>query len=230
LRCDDDPRVSPFVAKWRPTTFAFGVIESPIAVVVERFLASDSAGSLSASGHRLTFEEAFGRLLPLSSARQRRLFLATREDAWTVVVDNGITGTDVHALLTWYCSSFGAETIEAVYRPDTVDVKAGGWPGAIALYVNQPAAPGHKWHWLHDSRMIRLARDDAGRWEFGRSVDQEPWPFEQMDHYGARRVRDRFTLTMLLDYLEALGVRPFAESFYDVGAAALLVEHRGLAA
>ena len=70
------------------------------------------------------------------------------------------------------------------------------------------------------------AANDGGRWVF----DQfgEPFPFEKLEQYQARRLRDRFTFDMLQEYLHHLGLSPFEESFYlPDGAPAWLVEKTG---
>ncbi len=70
------------------------------------------------------------------------------------------------------------------------------------------------------------ASNDGGRWVF----DQfgEPFPFEKLEQYQARKVRDRFTFDMLKEYLRHLGLSPFEEDFYlPQGAPAWLVEKTG---
>ncbi|WNG43884.1 hypothetical protein F0U60_07085 [Archangium minus] len=44
--------------------------------------------------------------------------------------------------------------------------------------------------WLNYLRTI-YAMNDGGRWVFGQSG--EPFPFEKLEQYQARKVRDRFT-------------------------------------
>jgi hypothetical protein len=56
----------------------------------------------------------------------------------------------------------------------------------------------------------------------------EPFPFEQVERYQERRVRDRFTFEMLKDYLRHLGLSPFEEDFYlPQGSSAWLVQKTG---
>jgi len=56
----------------------------------------------------------------------------------------------------------------------------------------------------------------------------EPFPFEQLEQYQSRRVRDRFTFDMLKQYLHHLGLAPFEEDFYlPEGGPAWLVERVG---
>jgi hypothetical protein len=65
-----------------------------------------------------------------------------------------------------------------------------------------------------------------GRWVFDECG--EPFPFEKLEQYQARRVRDRFTFDMLKEYLLHLGLSPFEESFYlPSGVPAWLVERTG---
>ena len=59
---------------------------------------------------------------------------------------------------------------------------------------------------------VIYAANDGGPWEFGQFG--EPLPFEETERYQARRVRDRFTMEMLRDYLQALGIRAFEADYY----------------
>ncbi len=70
------------------------------------------------------------------------------------------------------------------------------------------------------------ASNDGGRWVFDQ--EGEPFAFEQVEQYQARRVRDRFTFEMLKDYLRHLGLSPFEEDFYlPPGSCAWLVQKTG---
>ncbi|HEX8700699.1 MAG TPA: hypothetical protein VF815_17745 [Myxococcaceae bacterium] len=92
--------------------------------------------------------------------------------------------------------------------------------GAMMLDVFNPHPTG--------PRYLRAlgASNDGGRWVFDSSG--EPFPFEKLERYQARKVRDRFTFDMLKDYLHHLGLSPFDESFYlPEGEPAWLVEKTG---
>ena len=53
-------------------------------------------------------------------------------------------------------------------------------------------------------RTIDCGVFDSGRWTFeARGTEQ---PFEELEAYDSQRVRDRFTRSMLLRYLSALGI------------------------
>jgi hypothetical protein len=93
--------------------------------------------------------------------------------------------------------------------------------GIVALEVYGP----RQTDWLNYLRTI-YAMNDGGRWVFGQSG--EPFPFEKLERYQARKVRDRFTFDMLEEYLHHLGLSPFREDFYlPEGAPAWLVEKTG---
>jgi hypothetical protein len=54
--------------------------------------------------------------------------------------------------------------------------------------------------------------DDGGNWRFDAAGDVQP--FEEPEHYHARRTRDRFSLDMPASYCAALEIEPFDEDFY----------------
>jgi hypothetical protein len=93
--------------------------------------------------------------------------------------------------------------------------------GVVVLEVYGP----QQTDWLNIVRDVYVA-NDGGRWVFGQSG--APFPFEQVEQYQARRVRDRFTFDMLKEYLRHLSLSPFEEDFYlPEGAPAWLVEKTG---
>ncbi|UEA60031.1 hypothetical protein LK459_03875 [Gordonia otitidis] len=53
---------------------------------------------------------------------------------------------------------------------------------------------------------------DGARWRF--EQQGEPLPFEDTSAYQRRRVKDRFTEQMLLDFAAHLGLFPMDEDFY----------------
>ncbi len=114
----------------------------------------------------------------------------------------------------------GCRGMRVVAVPHTYR-KGQGRYGAVMLAVYGP----HQTAWLNYIRSMG-ALNDGGRWVF----DQfgEPFPFEKVEQYQSRRVRDRFTFDMLKEYLGHLGLSPFEENFYlPEGAPAWVVEKTG---
>ena len=93
--------------------------------------------------------------------------------------------------------------------------------GGVSLEVYGPQNVG-----LRNILRTLYAVNDGGRWVFGQSGT--PFPFEKLEQYQAKRVRDRFTFDMLKEILHHLGLSPFEEDFYlPGGAPAWLTERRG---
>ncbi|MFL5358212.1 hypothetical protein [Archangium sp.] len=167
-----------------------------------------------------TLEQVLSSLLPLTSPEAaRQLFMPTRS-AWTAYVENTRGGTDAMSAMSYMAETLGCRGLRVVAVPHTLREDKGRY-GAVALSVYGP----HQTAWLNYVRVVS-AVDDGGRWVF----DQfgEPFPFEKLEQYQARRVRDRFTFDMLKEYLRHLGLSPFEEDFYlPGGAPAWLVERKG---
>lgn len=64
----------------------------------------------------------------------------------------------------------------------------------------------------YGKRYVAAQRESGSRWVFQQFG--EPLDFEDTDAYLSRRIRDRLTPTMLVDYCAALGLRPFDDAFY----------------
>ena len=64
---------------------------------------------------------------------------------------------------------------------------------------------------LNSVRAISLVRDGA-RWRL--DLTGTPQDFEDIEAYSRRKVADRFTDEMLIDYAAALGLEPFSDDFY----------------
>jgi hypothetical protein len=123
--------------------------------------------------------------------------------------------------MAYMARTLGCRGLRVVAVPHTYRKGRGGRYGAVMLTVYGPRETA----WINTLRVVS-ASNDGGPWVF----DQvgEPFPFEQVERYQERRVRDRFTFDMLKDYLRHLGLSPFEEDFYlPEGAPAWLVEKTG---
>jgi hypothetical protein len=61
------------------------------------------------------------------------------------------------------------------------------------------------------------AHAEDGRWSWHESG--APRPFEQLDRYGARLIRNQFDRLLLVQYLSALGIHADDAGFYGNGIA-----------
>jgi hypothetical protein len=198
--------------RWAPMTSEMGFLEAR-AEYAARAFASWQAGLQAPRGISVqvrpvsgSLEQALSALLPLTDAeRQRYLFMPTRS-SWTAYLDNGWRGTDAASAMGYMAEAIGCRGLRVVAVPHTLRKDKGRY-GAMMLEVYGP----HKTDWLNYLRTI-CAANDGGRWVFEQSG--QPFPFEKLERYQERRVRDRFTFDMLKDYLHHLDLDPFEEDFY----------------
>ncbi len=214
--------------RWAPVTSTMGFLELG-AEQAARAFATWQEGLMTPRGISVevlpvsgTLEQALSSLLPLTSGEtQRELFIPTRS-AWTAYVENGWTGTDAASPMSYMAQRLSIRCLRVVAVPHTLHKHQGGRYGAVMLDMFGP----EKLEKILNYVRSIYAANDGGRWVFGHSG--EPFPFEQVEKYQARRVRDRFTFEMLKDYLRHLGLAPFEEDFYmPPGSRAWLIQKTG---
>ena len=212
--------------RWAPVTSEMGFLEARPEYAARAY-AAWQAGLLVPEGvtvevHPVTgsLEHVLSSLLPLTDSEvQRHLFIPTRS-TWTAYVENGHRGTDAMSTMGHMAQELGCRGLRVVAVPNTYR-KGQGRYGAVMLSVYGP----HQTDWLNYVRVVS-ASNDGGRWVFEQFG--EPFPFEKVEQYQVRRVRDRFTFEMLKEYLRHLGLYSFEEDFYlPEGAPAWLVGKTG---
>jgi hypothetical protein len=213
--------------RWAPVTSEMGFLELGAEQAAQAF-AIWERGLMTPRGIVVevlpvtgTLEQVLSRLLPLTSGEtQRHLFIPTRS-AWTAYVENGWTGTDAASPMRSMARRLSIRCLRVVAVPHTLRGDHGRY-GAVMLGVYGPKQPEK----LTSTVRALAAANDGGRWVFEQSG--EPFPFEQVEKYQERRVRDRFTFEMLKDYLHHLGLAPFEEDFYmPPGSHAWLIQKTG---
>jgi len=212
--------------RWAPLTSEMGFLETRAEHAARTFAAWHTELStprgITVELHPVsgTLEQTLSALLPVTGPEvQRYLFLPTRSP-WSAYVENG-WGTDAASAMRVMARRVGCRGLRVVAVPHTYR-KGQGRYGGVMLEMYGP----HPMPWISNTLRALGASNDGGRWvfdEFG-----EPFPFERLEQYQARRVRDRFTFDMLKDYLRHLGLSPFEEDFYlPEGAPAWLVQKTG---
>lgn len=86
------------------------------------------------------------------------------------------------------------------------------WPVARFEALRFQLIAGHDTEFLNYERTLEVGTDDSDRRVF--TATGAVQPYEQVDAYKARRVRDRLTPAMVDSYSRALGLRPFDEDFF----------------
>ena len=151
--------------------------------------------------------ELMATLLPLQMPYKRQLLVGTTS-GWTAIFDN---------------SRYGGDPFSSTRIADSHRVRAVLATHAPATQTRLPATQFHLFGPTGEPplmyvRTIDVGVFDSGRWQFLASGTAQP--FEDLEAYGRRRVRDRFTREMLLDYLGALGIRADDPAFYTSGVLA----------
>ncbi|GMU83325.1 MAG: hypothetical protein AMXMBFR47_31950 [Planctomycetota bacterium] len=159
-------------------------------------------------------------LVPLTSHEARRYLFVPTRGQWTAFFDNGWRGTDAFSTVSELCIRAKCRGLRCVFVPHSESGRAGRSRGTVfELYM--PDASGCSF--LNIRRSVSCVFDNS--WAFD-AAGEPPLPFERLDQYKNRLVKNRFTPEMLTDYLRHFGVEFLQQSFYE-GGGAYLIEKTG---
>lgn len=199
--------------RYAPITTGIGFLECDAKMAADAF--EEWQRPIQATrGVRLQRRELTGdlparleSLLPLTSHEARRFLFSPTSGKWTAYLDSGWRGTDAFSVVSYLAATIGCSGIRAVSVPHTIRKTPAGERGRYgATILEVYAADSSGCSFLNTQRSI-FAANDGGRWKFGEQG--QPFDFEQLDRYKARRIRDRFTPELLDEYLQHLGVHFF---------------------
>jgi hypothetical protein len=204
-----DLELAMILAAWHPVTHDFGLIHTPLGMVVDGLLNWHTSIDIHYRRSAVTscLEAALKSLLPLSNSKQRRLFVQTASD-WTACFQNGIQGSDPFPAMSFLARTLGVLAMRVCSTPPKAV-----WPANIWEVYAPPSLGGAE---PLGYRRTLAAANDGGRWVFDQSG--EPFPFEKLETYRGGRKRDRFTRDLLQEYLAHFGIRPFDDDFFVVDA------------
>ncbi len=190
--------------RYAPITSSIGFLKMPVEDAAEALAAwrRSLAPPVSIEPLDHSLEDALRQLDPLELGNRSRELLVAVDGGWTAYFDCLVSGTDAVTAM-----GFLAQTNQCDAASITSIAGSKGRGGSIRFEIYGPQPT----EWLNHVRAIQVAEDD-GRWRFFEAG--QPQPFEDLDAYRARRIRDRLTTDMLSKYCEALGFRPFEVSAY----------------
>jgi hypothetical protein len=198
--------------KFAPTTFIVGFLDRDL----ERIVNVDTNWR-STIGH-YAFRPVVGdlgtmlsELEPLSAPTRRALWVETKSN-WTAYFDNTIDGSDPYGPIAYLSRLLSCRGVTISCCPD-IEAHAYGQT-RFDLWGQEPVDA------FHCTRSIG-ATHDGDRWSW--DVVGEPLPFERMETYSRKRIKDRFPDELAKQYCLALGVNPYDDSFY--GQSGVLVEN-----
>jgi hypothetical protein len=147
------------------------------------------------------FPQVLDAFVPFQSPWTRELVLPCGD--WTAYLNNSIGGGDPSASIAVVARQLGVRWVMGMNT-----LRHGPGHQATQLWVCGPAGKPPQ---LYERTLAAYAAD--GRWGWSQSGD--PFPFEDLDRYQARRKRDRFDRALLLRYLEALGIPADDDAYGD---------------
>jgi hypothetical protein len=197
--------------EYAPVTSSIGFLRAPLDDVAEalRSWRSRIHGAVECEGLPGGLVDNVNRLEPLTGGvRPRELVVATRNPDWTAVFDCGVQGGDQVTTVGYLARTIPCQGVVVVSIRDSAG--GVGLPprfGALQLEMFGPVAT----DFLNYVRTISLVHDGS-HWRFDANGTVQD--FEDPGAYRRRKIVERFTLQMLVDYSAALGLEPFAPDFY----------------
>jgi hypothetical protein len=172
---------------------------------------------------RASLPEMLDSLLPLTSVDSLRKIYVQTNSEWTAYFSNARRGADIVTPISYLARTIGCLGVRAGHTPNSLkgakDARKGRY-GATTLEIYAP----YNTEWINTLRAVQ-SMNDGGRWSF--TATGEMQPFEEVETYEAKHIRDRFTPEMLDRYLKALGINFFDEQFYTAPEGYYKIEKTG---
>ena len=208
-----------FLHRYAPTTTTLAFLEVPYAELVDfivqwerkRDVVNDRRVPVQKIDIGGTWEQRLNSLLPLNRSK---VMVSETQSNWCVYVNNSPNGTDLYADPPYLCEKLGVREIAVTLVRDIPKIKPGSTQFLYEDYTRAEkvlSATGTGWCDQFPRRYI--AAHHESRWEF---VDQgDPLPFEEIEQYQARRIKDRLTPEMVERYCSHFGIDLFNPDFYS---------------
>lgn len=152
-----------------------------------------------------TLYDVLQTLPPLTEIENKIVFVPTASN-WTAIFVNFWRG-DLYSKVAHLARRLGCRGINMMSVPVAIDERAGNWR-TLGIQVFGPQKPNII---SNMERVIGIVRDNN---RLRLVSNGTPFPFERLDQYQAKRVKDRFTQDLLEQYMAEFGLFPFDESFY----------------
>jgi len=201
--------------EFAPVTFRFGFIETSFASLCDAFeqwhKEIDAKFAVKTEFRNIVapLGTALLSLQPLTTPLDGYLLVETKSN-WTAIFANGLRVNDVFSPVSYLPLRLSCRGLEVGYAPDRSKSDRKDlirvWGHALfALY-----GPSNT-DWLNRIRFLSVSNDVSG-WSFSESGDVQP--YEEVEAYKKRQIRERLTFEMLERYCRALGVEANQLDFY----------------
>jgi len=191
--------------KLAPFGLSVSFLRKPLAVVrdtIRAWRCDELHQTIEESGP-IAFPECVTRLEPLEAPWTTEVLVDSGD--WTTYLNNGIDGGDPTAAASYLGTRLECDCVMGMHVPPN----ASGHQ-ATQLWLSGPDGVPP----LMSKRTISATAED-GHWSW--IVTGEPQPWEHVDRYAARRVRQRFDRPLLVEYLAAIGIHVDDDAFYGGG-------------
>lgn len=195
------------INRWWPVTCDFGLVRAPAEVALDATQSMWRKAGLEFSLVKLDqpLEDCFRALEPLAKVPTKEMNLST-SFGWTAFFRNAVRGSDPFLPMKQLSQTLQITAMRVCVSPGNATYPAGIWE-----VIDTPQAGGDKWGY----RRSIAAANDGGAWVF--ETSGEPFPFEHVTRYAARRKRDRFTREMLVGYLAEFGIPSITDKEFQIG-------------
>jgi hypothetical protein len=187
-----------------PFGWAVQYLDAPMDVVLNAVLsAHEGWGHTVRVAAPVPYPSVLRALAPFEAPWTRELVMPCGQ--WTAYLNNGLNGGDPTAYGPVISERLNVRLVMAANTP-----RYGPGHQATQLWVSGPLGNPP----LLDERTLSASATD-GRWEWHASG--RPFAFEDLARYQARRISDRLDRSLLLHYLDELGVPAGDETSYGSG-------------
>lgn len=188
--------------QFAPITSKIGFLEIPLAEAASGLATWRRRlyGEVAVSAANEGFPEVLHRLEPLTGgSRPRELLISAHR--WTAYFDNSLRGTDAVSAIGYLSRAMRCRGLAITAIPHAVQGNGKG-PGRMGSMQFELFGP-EQTEFLNYLRTVAVAFDGR-KWVF--HAFGPALPFEEVDNYRQRQVRERLTSEMLERYCRALGI------------------------
>lgn len=208
-----------FLRRYAPVTTHMAFVEMPAAEFAEAlFVRAEEITKmwgLPWQVKRQYLQEDLGKklnaLLPLSSVRSTKDLVSATRSNWSAYIPNGYLGGDVHSTPSYLAGKLKIRTLTVILVEDL----PGEQPGSVQFVLcdGRRATEKETRHGImYECPTRSVLAHKESRWEF--SEYGEPLPFEEVNQYRAKKIKDRLTFEMVERYCGHLGVELFDPDYY----------------
>jgi hypothetical protein len=146
--------------------------------------------------------EKFAFWLPVAS-RTTKIMMSKTQSNWMVVFDNKVIGNsgDTESPVSVISRRLKLKYVSVNFTKDIIPTQVGSTQFAIVDHSQEPV------------KIRSLAAHKESRWEWHEHGD--PLPFEELEAYSFKKIKDRLTFDMVERYCRHLGIDLFDPDFYE---------------